>query len=76
MTVKRIITRPVFVKDPSGASVSAKEYYCDHCGSRTWTIHVLDGEDHPHFECVSCKTQYCYGGACLARSAAEKGDQS
>ena len=50
---------------PGVAPVEGQVAKCEECDGIEFIIFQIDGQDHPHFQCVECGVSYCQlGGEC------------
>ena len=54
---------PISVTDEStGAVLDAIVARC--CDQDRFNVFQIDGQDHPHLQCIVCRASYCPAGKC------------
>ena len=50
---------PLIVHDKDSRKFPAKLAMCGECKGQNFAIFMLEGQDHPHYQCNICDTSYC-----------------
>jgi hypothetical protein len=62
-----LIRTPVVVTaQATHEQVTAEHFSCGDCGCQAFILFQIDGQSHPHVQCLACNVSFCFMGQCTA----------